>query len=277
MSVGQVQRVRSRWRHRSGLVGAPYTFTNAEAAAFVAAMDLVAPTAVKEAIDDFVGALKTAGVWAKRASIFLLANFSEQATRLDLKAPSGTALVDTNSPVFIANEGWHGDDGSNNLSLFLEGAGAGVPWTGFDKTDFSASFYFAGLAAVDVNECGMYENDDSFLGLFGIRARTTGDNVEWFVGTNFGWLTTALNASGAGYWNIERDGTDGNIYHNGSLLANQAGLAVQTYTSTAWEDYLASGLSSASRLQYHSFGGGLTSDQRDAEQAAFEAFLTAIT
>ena len=102
-----------------------FSFTNAEAEAYVAAMAVEPDDTRKSLIDTYIGSLKAAGVFALMERHSLLAAHDAQAARIDLIDPSNSLSV-TGTPSFSVDEGYTG----NGTDGFL---GAGVNWNALTK------------------------------------------------------------------------------------------------------------------------------------------------
>lgn len=96
-----------------------FSFANAEAAAIVAAMTATPLESRMQLIDDTVGALKAAGLWAKLDILYLMAAHTNQAGRLNWKSPANYALVNqgTGQPGFVADRGFNGNSSSGGPKL----------------------------------------------------------------------------------------------------------------------------------------------------------------
>lgn len=88
-----------------------YTPTNSEAATLVAAMSTPPDDTRYELIDDTVGSLKSAGLWAKLDCIYFTRAHHEQASRLNWINPAIHVLDKTlmdSATYFVVDSGWHG-------------------------------------------------------------------------------------------------------------------------------------------------------------------------
>ena len=89
--------------------------TEAYVAAIIAAGGGEPDAAHKNHYNNLVGTLKNSSLWAKLELIYLLANASAVAARINLKSPGTGTLGLTGAPVFTADRGYKGD-GSNFLT-----------------------------------------------------------------------------------------------------------------------------------------------------------------
>lgn len=152
-------------RRRLAAPGGPdtYPYAHAETQALVATMAASPDAARKGLIDEAIGALKTAGVWAKLDLLYVLAAHHEQAARLNWVQPGSFTLVAVNGPVFTADRGFAG----NGTDRYLD--------TGWDPA---------------TNAVAMTQNSAHV----GAYTRTAQPNV----GGDFGSMTTAYLFARAG-------------------------------------------------------------------------------
>ncbi len=96
--------------------GTSYSFVNAEASAYVAAMSVQPDDTRKELIDTYVGALKSSGVWPALDILYVLASHDSQAAKLNLKAPASFVAVNVGAgPTFVADRGFTSNGSSTAL------------------------------------------------------------------------------------------------------------------------------------------------------------------
>lgn len=127
----------------------------AETTALLARMTVQPSAARAQVIDNLIGSLKSAGVWAKLDCLYVLAAHDAQAGRLNFKGSSFT-LTGVNSPTFTTDRGYAGDGSTSLLdsgfnpstaggAFALNSAHLGV-WMQQD-TAASGVFPFGNLAA----------------------------------------------------------------------------------------------------------------------------------
>lgn len=103
-------------RRRAGKRG--FSFANAEAAAYVAAMAEPPDDARKAVIDALIGGLKADGLWSGIHLIGLHAAHHHQAARIDAKNPSRVAVPGGNAgngPDFLVDNGFLGNETDTEL------------------------------------------------------------------------------------------------------------------------------------------------------------------
>ncbi len=83
-----------------------YAYVNDETRTYVAAMTTKPSDTDKGHYDTFIGALKTAGVWAKKDCLYILGAHDSQAGLLNLITPGSYTLTAVNSPAFQAYRGY---------------------------------------------------------------------------------------------------------------------------------------------------------------------------
>lgn len=144
---------------RAALGGASgYSFTNAEAAAVVAAMSVAPDDTRKGVIDTLVGALKAAGLWTLLDLLFVPAAHDEQAGRLNWKSPGNFTLTAVNSPVFTTDRGFKPNGTTSRLTTTWDAATNGVNFT----------------------------QDSAHLGCYSLDDGVSADSSDWGAGTS-GW------------------------------------------------------------------------------------------
>jgi hypothetical protein len=91
---------------------AGFSFANAEAAAYVAAMAVEPDAARKAVIDALIGGLKADGLWSSILLLGLHATHDQQAARINAKTPAHVAAVvgaSGNGPDFLQDNGFQGN------------------------------------------------------------------------------------------------------------------------------------------------------------------------
>lgn len=115
-----------------------YSFANSEAAALVAAMNVVPNAARQSLIDAFIGALKAGSVWSKLDVLWVLAAHDEQAGRLNWKSPGNFTLTAVNGPAFAVDQGFTPNGSSSWLDTAWDRATNGIQYT---QNDAHISIY----------------------------------------------------------------------------------------------------------------------------------------
>jgi hypothetical protein len=197
-------------------VGETYTFTNIEAANYVAAMTVTPNDTRKALIDTLIGGLKTDGVWSLLRRLNLFAAHDSQAGLLD--AIDLTTYVTNNLSVAFDVDGGFRTNGTTNWLDYGE-----APHTGF------------GGANSNVGAIGVYINQLAAAnGVFGqfnaaFRHSISASNVT--AGNSFRSGTTAAQAASTnispaqftGHRAQNRiDDSNAEMYGNGSVLFSGA-------------------------------------------------------
>jgi hypothetical protein len=250
---------RSAWRE-------PPVPTQAEATAFIAAMAVQPTDDRKSAINRFVYRLKSSSaytgqptsLWAKLDALYLLGAHHEQASRLNLVAPSTyTADPTGHAPTFTTDRGWQGNGvdqyldtgfnassaagrkfGLNNASLFLwslTDLQADQPDIGGGNNTRIISRGLSGNLAVRPNTTTSVGGGAaaSSLGLFG-WSRTASDAVSMFQGGNV--TATATTASTAVSNAAIRICASGSAFSTRKIAIAGAGAALSA-AEIAWLDF----------------------------------------
>jgi hypothetical protein len=106
------------------------TVANTEASAIIDAMTTAPSGARRRLVDATVGELISTGLWAEMDICYFMAAATEQASRLNWKAPTGSFnLVATNSPTFTADVGWDGDGSTAYLDTNWDPTNDGSTFT----------------------------------------------------------------------------------------------------------------------------------------------------
>jgi hypothetical protein len=244
-----------------------YSFVNAEAAAWVAAMSTAPTNARKALIDNLVGSLKSAGFWAKLDWISLLAAHSNQAARLNGINPA-QSMTAVNSPIFTTDQGYTGDGVSAHLDL-------GVTHASLAKAVQDDQSWSIGVRNEGSRVVGNWA-----LGLAGSGA-TTGLNlaVSPAVNVRIGSSNSGAlsDASSAGRWCASRkSSTTASVYKSG--VAVNSALSNPSSPNAALNITLlrASASYGNSQVSYFCIGSGLTTTEQASIDAIFATYLNAI-
>jgi hypothetical protein len=170
----------------------------------------------KQAIDDLVTGLKTAGVWAKLDLLYLLAAHTEQAARLNWKAPASFACINVGAgPTFVADRGFTGNGSSTALNTQYTPATHGSQ---FAQDSASMWVWCRTNVAENAADIGAAVTHNTF-----VRSRSAGDAISYTV--NGATTTTVASATSIGLTGISRaDGTNQQSWKNGVAQgAAQAG------------------------------------------------------
>lgn len=190
--------------------GSGYSYNNTEAETFVNAMTVEPDDTRKGLIDDFIGGLKTDGIYTKLGFLYILAAHDEQAARLNVLNPASNAL--TGSPTFTTDRGFT-SDGTNVLDTGMaETAVPGMTETSatigiwINSTDGTAGNVIGAAANTRLNpragsgnvagRCfsGQTSNDLTVANRLGLSV-TSRTGTDMTCGRNAGTDSTATTAS----------------------------------------------------------------------------------
>ena len=247
---------------------ASYSFTNAEAAAYVGAMTVTPNNTRKGLIDTLIGGLKTDGVWAKLDWLLLLAAHDEQAGRLNAANIAKIATA-VNTPTFTVDKGYAGDGVSQHLDLgeslqtgsnFTQSAASIGSWTNLGTANGASPF---GNTASGANNRAYVLIPASGNETFRMND-TTSETFRASTGTAIGHRTLTREAVA-----IKRG------YFNGSQVANLTTSSVSLGANTATVLRRAVTYSTSREAAYYS-GGALTATEVLALHNRLNTYLTAI-
>jgi hypothetical protein len=193
--------------------GSSYVFVNAEAAALVARFTTPATEARKPLIDNLVGALKTAGVWAKSDALYIKAAETAQAGRQNW-IQNLYNLSALNSPTFTADRGYKGDGSTSYLSTNFTPSTAVAPQ--FTQNNGHVSFW--GLTSRAATDGYIMGAQAASARVAGIWPRGVGDTT--FIRAN-DIAAVVTNANSNGFFIASRTGATARAgYRNGTLLSS---------------------------------------------------------
>jgi len=245
----------------------------AEAAALFARYTTQPGTARKVIINDFIRALKAAGVWAKSDGIYMLNGEDEQSSLLNWKQNLYN-LTAVDSPTFTANQGYAG----NGTSSYLD--------TGFVPNTAGGSWVQNSAHMALTNRTSRAANGSVQMGC----ATTVNGNqaimASRFTGDLFlGKMNDVTNGSiasteSAGRFYTSRSASGSRVQYKdgvslGSVTAASSGLAVTAMVLLAYRSNVVS-LFTSDQLAHASFGSGLTADEVADYDAALVEYYAAI-
>jgi hypothetical protein len=188
--------------------GAAYTFTNTEASALVARMTTTPPTEDRKAlIDTYIGALKTAGVWALMDTLYVLAAQDATDALLNWVQNTNTA-AGVNSPAFVVNKGYTGSPYSAYVTTNRPGNASG------HYTTNSASFGVWELTNISTGS-GVFAGG----GVASLNGRSASNQVSFSVNDYTG--TTYASTNSQGFWVGNRSASAARqFYLNGASIGS---------------------------------------------------------
>lgn len=210
----------------SGGEAGAYTFTNAEAAALVARFTAPPPASRKALIDTFVGALKTAGVWAKLDFLHVMAAHDAQAARQNWIADAFHASV-ASGPVFTADRGYQTDGLASYVETNFNPSTAVGKFTRdsavFGAWNLTDEAWGASLAS----SAGWFDGVDGVTILFRNLSDLSGGRINQAAGV------TGTTAVSTGIVAVDRSGpSETAVYQNGSSIAAGAGASTELNDAT---------------------------------------------
>jgi hypothetical protein len=153
---------------------AGFAFTNAEAEAYVAAMSTEPDDTRKALIDTYIGALKTAGIFANLDVLYLLAAHDQQAARLNVINPATFTLANVGAgPTFSADNGFAGNGTSTALNTQFTPSTDGV---NFQQDESSFCVWALTGAQSDAVDIGSIDNAAAY-----ITARNTSNHTIYIL------------------------------------------------------------------------------------------------
>lgn len=211
------------------IAGAGYTFTNAEAEAFIAAFAAEPENWYKERIDTAVSDLKTAGLWATRDAIWPMWAPSGEGSDgflLNLKNPAAFKLIPVNSPTFTPYAG-----GAGNGTSSYYNTGWDPATNGSNYTQNNASFGCwidggADTASNIANTMGAY-NTTIYGGLV-LQPRAS-SNLFRVAVNSIGISSVGASATRYGLSSFDRVAASG----GGAVTGYRNGSAVGSTTATS--------------------------------------------
>ena len=185
-----------------------FSFSNAEAETYVAAMSVEPDDDRKLLIDTYVGALKSAAIWTKLDILYLLAAHDSQAARINLKNPSVFTLADVSTgPSFVVDQGFTGNGSTTALNTQFTPSANGV---NFVRDDCSIFFY--------VRVAGNTNRDVGGGNAPSTRVASNSAGVTTFRINDA--TDTAISNGGntTGMFGVSRSGTTKGAFRNGASL-----------------------------------------------------------
>lgn len=179
--------------------------------AAIAAMT-VAPARTRSfLLDDTIGALQEAGIWAKLDLLYLLAAHDEQAARVNIRSPGSYSLTAVGAPVFTKDRGFAGDGATTSLD------------TGFDATaaagQYALASAHAGVSILDnLASAGCAFGAGGVSGELALCPRSLADTLTARI-NDLGPSLAAPATTSAGHSLIVRSGATRTLYKDGASAA----------------------------------------------------------
>jgi hypothetical protein len=255
---------------------AGYEFVNAEASTYAAAMAVEPDDTRKELIDNFVGAIKTAGVFSKLDALYLRAAHTSQAALLNVINPALYASTAQGSPTFTADVGYSTNGSSSYVRTSFNPGGGGGPFKFLRNDACFGGWYLNNTAAGGVSGNGA-ENSD-----IGCRMNHAleGPNGRMYAMVNAN-ATGALGGStnNVGLFICYRNASNFQAgARNGVSVTTDtaASVAVTSQTFCEGSSNNGSSLFRAEQVAASLYGGALTLTEQGDLHTALSTYLTAV-
>jgi hypothetical protein len=252
------------------LLGGNYTPVNAEASALIARMTVAPNARRKRAIDTLIGALKTAGVWTKLDTFYVLAAHDAASARLNWVSTSFN-LTAVNSPTFVANQGYTGDGATSYLDTGFNPSTAGGHYA---QNDSHMGVYVGtniSAATGSVNDCGHSSAMIHSRAGANIGAKannTTSDAPAISNNTSIGWTAWSRVAS-TDYSAVRDNGTPTAVTRTSAAL-----VSLPFYMCCIAAAGPVGSLFSSRQIRAFHCGGGLTAAELNATYMALAVYMT---
>lgn len=249
---------------------AAYTFTNSEAATYVAAMTVKPDNTRKALIDTYIGALKAAGIWTLLDCLYLLAAHTTQAAVINVKTPGTFNGATVNSPTFTADRGYVGNGTSSRVRTNFTPSTQGVNYT-----QNSASAWAWTRTASDVSGVSVIGNVSA--NVVKIIPRN-GSDVASFTINNATAGTVAGSTDASGMWGVSRaasgtaKGWRNGVQFGTDFTNNSSGLPAQEQ----WMGGAATTGFSTNQMAFAAWGAALDSTQAAAFYSATLAYMQGV-
>lgn len=243
-----------------------YTVVNAEATALIARMSTAPNDTRKAQIDTLVGALKTAGVWAKLDALYVLAAADSQASLLNWLGSTFDATAV--STTFTADRGHTG----NGTSAYIS--------TGFNPTTATTPKFVqnSGHMSFWSRTSGQSSNVD--MGNFNSLIVCRNGSNQTSHRINAAASGVPSNLDGSGFFATSRTGTanvDNFLYRNGVALGGSNTSEAPNNSEIRVLGRGGASLSySARECAAASIGGGLTAGEVTDFYNALNTYLVAV-
>lgn len=205
--------------------GTGYVFTNIEATRVAAAFTTPPTTARKTLIDNLVGSLKSAGIWAQLDTFYAMAAADSQAGKINWKSPGTFDLIAVNTLTFTADRGFTGDGSTSRLRTQYTPSTNGVNYT-----LNSASIWLWSLTSG--------QNTTQDIGMSGAQGAyiSCRDTTDKFASRlNDGTPSAIANADGSGFFSFQRtDSASRKATRNGALLGTANTASTSIAASEMW-------------------------------------------
>lgn len=231
------------------------------------------PISFKNAVNTYVRALKTAGIWTQLDRLWLHATPNQQNARISIVNPTSTPITEVNAPTWTANLGYTG----NGATAYLNHNIRESDLTNYTLNSSSIFLYCRSNVAENVNEYGVY---DAGAGP-DITACIINSGAFYYMANNIqvADVSYSSNLNSLGFFMSKRiNATDLLNYKNAILLQTQTGpaqslLSLNIYSLARNDSFVAAAFSSK---QHALIGYGSGSIDKDAMNTATQALAVAL-
>lgn len=246
-----------------------YDYENPEAFVVVSRMVEKPDSTRKGVIDDLVGALKAASVWAKMDVCYVLAAHNSQASLVNWKGNPAFRLVVVGSPTFETDRGWTTPTTADSLPTGFFPGTHGVQYT-LNSAHQSVRSRTSGAAAGAFLEVGGGSTATTRLGLC-LRSNTGNLTGPINDGTNSG----VANTDGSGHFVQQRiSATHRQFYRNGAQVGSD--VAVNSTSITATQARIGGWSAMSRQWSSYSLGAHMSAVEIGAFEDAELAYMTAV-
>jgi hypothetical protein len=239
-----------------------------DAQSLFTAMSVTPSDARKELINNLVLSLKSAGVWSKLDTLYVIAAHDAQAARLNWKGNASFTLSAVNSPFFVTDRGYYTDGVStylnmnwapltNGINYTQNSATLGI-WTRNNDLVTSGSGG-SGTTAVTL----LSPRGTSSILKYRINQAATSDGAA----VSSGYGLTAVSRSGA---------TATQAYRNGATSGSAGAIASAALTSVQFNLGRVNGSFAPNEFQAAFTGSNLSPSEHTALYDSLSTYMTAI-
>lgn len=240
----------------------------AEARALFARFSVQPTDARKTLVNNLIGSLKTAGVWAKLDAFYMLAAADAQSALLNWVSTSYN-LTAVNSPAFVAEQGYTGDGSTSYLETGFNPTTATSPKFVQDSASqvihSRTNLANAGASSFDMGNVNAQIDRQGVVAGQAVGRANTGSGIVIAPGAypgDAGWSRTASNV-----WEGYAQGLDAGGGTDASVAGTNASFRLLSVNASSF---------GVNQLASANFGSGMTAAEHLALKAARLTYLQAI-
>jgi hypothetical protein len=235
--------------------------------AAIAAMDIAPARTRSFLLDDTIGALQAAGLWAKLDVLYLLAAHDAQAARINIRAPKMARLTAFGATTFTTDRGYTGDGSAAYLgSGFVPGAAGSVYGL--------ASAHCGAFVLNNLTSAGFAVGASGAGGDLALSARTAGGTLSGRI-NDLGPALTAAVPTSVGHSVVSRAAGTRTLFKAGASVATGALAATALPTGELTVLRAGAGYGPWQVAAAHA-GSGLTAPEGAALHSILTTYLTAV-